>query len=88
MTTQASPSSAASRSRQYRARKQDGIIVVAVDVCEKDLVFLAQTGIIEDCDRVDRAQIGKAIEELLTWLGAGVFDIDEAALDRVLQGDV
>ncbi len=88
MTEQASPSSAASRSRRYRARKQDGIIVVAVDVCEKDLVFLAQTGIIEDCDRVDRAQIGKAIEELLTWLGAGVFDLNEDRLDEYLQGDV
>ena len=88
MTTQASPSSAALRSKRYRERRRDGILIAPVAVYEEDLDFLVQTGIIEDCDRADRAKIGKAVEELLTWLGAGAFILDEEALDRVLRSDV
>ena len=87
MTTQASPSPAAIRSKRYRERVRDGVLIAPVSVYEEDLDFLVQTGIIEDCDLGDRARIASAIEELLTWLGAGAFILDEEALDRVLQAD-
>ena len=87
MPVQPSPTPAAQRSRAYRGRRRDGFIVVPLDVHWEDLDVLERRGFIEESERGDRARIAEGIDELLTWLGAGVFVIDEEALDEYLQSD-
>ena len=87
MTTQASPSSAALRSKRYRERRRDGVIVVTLEVFGEDIETLVELGLLKEDEQGDRGKIASATSEFFDYFTAGVFDLNEEALDEYLQGD-
>ncbi len=74
-------SSTAARSKRYRERKREGVVVAPVEVEPEVLDALTFCLFLDKADRHDRAAIGAAVEELLYLLGEGALTMDESALD-------
>ena len=77
--TEISPTAA--RSKRYRERKREGVVVAPVEVEPEVLDALTFCLFLDEADRHDRAAIGAAVEELLYLLGEGALTMDETALD-------
>ena len=76
-----SSSPTAARSRRYRARCRDGVVVVPVEVRPEVLEALVYCLFLEESDRRDRAEIGVAVAGLLEFLSEGALTLDPSFLD-------
>ncbi len=69
-------STTAARSRRYRERRREGVVVAPVEVEPEALEALVFCLFLDEADRHDRAAIGAAVEELLHLLGEGALTMD------------
>ena len=71
----AEPQSPAERSRAYRARRRQEVVLATVEVHPDAAVALAKFGIIDEGEIADRAKLKEAIELLLFCLGDGTIEL-------------
>ena len=71
----------AARSKRYRERKREGVVVAPVEVEPEVLDALTFCLFLDEADRHDRAAVGAAVEELLAMLSGGELLMAETVLD-------
>ena len=69
------------RSRRYRARLRDGVVVAPVEVRPEAMDALVECGFLEETDRRARTEIGVAVAGLLEFLSEGALTLDPSFLD-------
>ncbi len=72
--TELSPTAA--RSKRYRQRKREGIIIAPVQVAPEVVDALVTTGLLTEADTGNRAELGEAVEILLYALADDAVEID------------